>query len=481
MRPLSETATVNAYRRATWIILGLWLIFCLATTGYNGPFLDEAIHATAGQRTLEGHGHTDNYLRWFYGSLFWPVLSALGYRVAGLRGSRSVAVILAAVAFLATLRTAKNLFGQRARFWTAVTFAVSGPFLALARLGVYDILALTGIAVSLWAATELARSDNRAWLVLSTTAFTMAMLAKYPAGLMLLPICAVMIALRREKALLDLSIFGLISSALALSYFLPLREQLASLTNWYLTNTPTFGDTRLMTGFRILYLSGAPLLLALIGWSLARPRRGPAGVLLIGLAVWPAYHLAAGHPVSMSEHLVYGYLFGYPLAGFALATLWGDAERNAIARRGGAIVITAMLAAIGLVQLNQFNHAWPDTREAADYLIEQVEPGQKLLSNEGWPYAMVLYAEGRIDSPWDVFDAYRVAQGQTEMDLCEHDWFVDSVGSFPWPESVKETIVGCVNFMPAFYASSTVIGLNSDMLFVSYSAPIVVWRNLAKR
>ncbi|NIV38314.1 MAG: hypothetical protein GWN58_55515, partial [Anaerolineae bacterium] len=66
-----------------------------------------------------------------------------------------MALILATIAFIAVLRATKNLFGQKASFWTAAAFALSGPFLALARLGVYDTLALAGIAVSFWAVTEL--------------------------------------------------------------------------------------------------------------------------------------------------------------------------------------------------------------------------------------------------------------------------------------------------------------------------------------
>ncbi|NIV38315.1 MAG: hypothetical protein GWN58_55520, partial [Anaerolineae bacterium] len=69
---LSEKATMSNYQRGTLLVLGLWFLFCLATLDYNGPFFDEGIYATAGQRTLEGHGYTDGYLRWFYGTLLWP-------------------------------------------------------------------------------------------------------------------------------------------------------------------------------------------------------------------------------------------------------------------------------------------------------------------------------------------------------------------------------------------------------------------------
>ena len=190
------------YDRAIWFIVGLWFLFCLVTIDYNGPFFDEAIYITAGQRTLEGHGYTDGYLVWFAGSLLWPVLAIGGYKVAGLVGTRIVALILTTIAFVAVVRAARNLFGQKASFWTAATLAFSGPLMALARLGVYDLPALTGIALSFWAVTELGRRDNRIWLTLAAIAFTIGLFGKYPMGLMLLPILAVVFVLRPKNCLL---------------------------------------------------------------------------------------------------------------------------------------------------------------------------------------------------------------------------------------------------------------------------------------
>ena len=60
----------------------------------NGPFLDEGIYAVSGMRILEGHGLSDGYAAWFNGSPFlWPVCSGLGCRIAGLEGSRFVALL----------------------------------------------------------------------------------------------------------------------------------------------------------------------------------------------------------------------------------------------------------------------------------------------------------------------------------------------------------------------------------------------------
>ncbi len=234
------------YERAAWLILTVWFVFCLATLDYNGPFFDESIYVTAGQRTLEGHGYTDGYLVWFAGSLLWPVLAAIGYKIAGLIGTRVIATLLAAVAFVAVVRAARNLFGEKASFWTALALAVSAPFLALARLGVYDLPALAGIAVSFWAITRMAKSDNRAWLPVAVLAFIVAFFGKYPMGIMALPLIGVIFALRGRKAIMDVTMFGLITLAITLAFYLPGREQLSQTLGWSIANKPTFDVTPMM-------------------------------------------------------------------------------------------------------------------------------------------------------------------------------------------------------------------------------------------
>jgi len=151
---------VDIYTRATWLIVAIWFLLCMATLNYNGAFFDEGIYVTGGLRTLEGHGLSDRYLSWFGGSLFWPVLAGVGYELGGIVGARAVVVLVGLVALGAVARAASNLFDSRAGFWAALAFAVNGAFFAMARLAVYDALALAGIAISFWAVTELARKDH---------------------------------------------------------------------------------------------------------------------------------------------------------------------------------------------------------------------------------------------------------------------------------------------------------------------------------
>jgi 4-amino-4-deoxy-L-arabinose transferase-like glycosyltransferase len=485
VRGLMNLKILNV-RTLTWAVVAAWFLVCLVTLDYNGPFMDEGIYVTAGQRALEGHGLDDGYLGWFAGSLLWPMLAGLGHRVGGLLGARAVALALATLAFCALILASRNLYGEQAAFWTALAFAASGPFMTLARMAVYDASALAGIAVSLYAITELARSDHRKWAVGAALAFCWAVFSKYPTALMLLPLVGVWAALRGRKTAVDLGLFGFVGLAVGLAFFLPLREQVAAFIAYRLVHSPATGVSRAMIAVDLARLSAAPLLLAAGGWWAARRRLGLATVLLSAMWLWPAYHLALGDPVSSNKHLVLGFLFGYPLAGLALERSWAGLGARVLEGRGraqwaGRAIAAAWvlaLVALGAAQARRLSVAWPDARPTAAYLVDQVQPGHKLLINESWPYTMYLYGEGRVRTPWDVYDVYRIEHGQSEIDLCAYDWFVDSRGAYRWPASIAFDVHRCGVFEPVWTAESTVVSMGTDLNYVRYPVQVVVWKNV---
>ena len=471
----------NRFRHLTWVMIGLWYLFCLATLDYNGPFLDEGIYITAGQRTLQGHGLSDGYLGWLAGSLLWPTLAGIGFKIGGLAGVRALAALFAAIALLACARASANLFGESAGFWTALAFALNAPFLALARMGVYDSTALAGMAVSFWAITQLYTRNHRVWLVVAAASFTIGMFAKYPTGLMLLPLLAILVVLRKDKATTDIVFFGLVSLALALAFFLPVRGQVAPFIAYRLTHSPGSGVSVAMVAVDTWNLSAIHLALAICGWFAAKERRLLASVLVLCLLIWPTYHLALGDTVSKNKHLVLGFLFAYPLVGHLLSRMWQQGAHWTRLRRTATTAIVVVLAATGMTQLPRLNRAWPDVRPAATYLMKQVVPGQKLLTGQSWPYTIYLYQEQRIDSPWDVFDVYRIEHDQSDIDLCDYDWFVDTQGIGGWPQALRDQVHACGTFYPVFSTTSEVENMGLDLDYIRYPVETTVWQNLQRK
>jgi len=472
-----------------WATIAVLLVFigceiALILSQQTGPFGDEAIYIFAGMRTIEGYGLSDNYLTWFAGSLLWPVVSASGYIVGGLVGARLIALACTSLAIFASAKAARNLFGEPAQLWTALALVVSGPVIYLAHLAVYDQLALAGVAISFWAVSRVGRRDERRWLLVAVLAFAVAVIAKYPMILCLTPLVGVVFTLRRKRAQADLFILLSASIALLLIYVLPLRDQLVQFLLWRQENNPSFGATTETVHFSLLWYGALAWLVAgiaaVILWVADRNKRLLIIVLIGGLLLWPAYHFIIDNVVSEEKHQVFGFLFGYPLIGAMFAWIWLRPGTWRWLRRGVVIVALLAMAYAGIAQAMQMDRGWPDTRPAAQYLATHVRPGQPILASDAAPYQMTLYRNGNLQSPWDIYDTYRVAHGEYKGSLCSADWFVDEVGGISWPATVHQQIEACDTFKEVYSSTSMVTQLGHSLQFVTYPVQITVWVNTAR-
>jgi hypothetical protein len=307
--------------------------------------------------------------------------------------------------------------------------------------------------------------------------YVLAIFAKYPIGLMIVPLLGTLYFLREEKAGADIMIFLFLTGAMGLIFFLPAREQIGSFFNWRLQNRPEFGVSLSVIRFALIYLSAAPFLLGLAGWLVTKRRRELGILMLLCLGIWPTYHLLAGDPVGTNKHVVFGFLFVYPLVGAALRRLWGDDAPRQWLRKAATVVLVLGLAGLGLLQVNQADQGWPDIRRPAGVLLSLVEPGDQLLINESWPFTMYLYTADRIASPWDVYDTYRITHEEDTPDLCAYDWVVDVRGSYAWPADVQAALEACDAYQEIYRHTSTVVNVGEDFNYVRYPIEIVVLEN----
>ena len=481
-RTLSMRTQANARREiSVWTVGGVLALAALLAVelaiirrGAIGPSLDESIYMTAGRRTLEGHGITDGYLSWFAGSLLWPVVAGWTDRLAGLAGARGAAALFVLIGMAGTWRAAVTLYGRRAGFFTAVAAAVTGPVIALGHLAVIDAPAVAGLGVALWAVTHFALHDDRRWLVVAAIALAVACLAKYPAGVFAIPLALLIVVLRGSRARTDLAVFGLLAGAVVLTYFMSQRGQIGTFLGWRAENDPSFGVTVPMIGTLQLWYSGPALVLAAGGWLVSR-RKGLATVLLGAGLMFPAYHLAVGSNVGGSKHAVFGLIFLLPLVGRLLS-------RVSRAPAGWLLTI-ALLAALGAHAAHQvrwLDRNFADLRPAAEYLSGHARPGDDFLIDNGWPFTWRLYADGAIDSPWRVFDAYRVEHHQHRKSLCRFDWFVAAQGGAPWSRGVERAIRRCGTYRRVFLERTEVSDFGSELRFVTWRGGVQVFRNVGR-
>jgi hypothetical protein len=437
----------------------------------NGPFIDEGIYITAGIRTFEGNGLSDRYLTWFHGYLVWPLISAAGFKLAGIMGTRMFALLFAAVSLTAVSVATKNLYNEKVAVFTTLALAVFGPFLFLSGLGVYDLPAIAGLSLSFWAITKLKINDNRLWLFFASMFYSLGAISKYPSGVMILPLLLILFRIRNKKATIDILLFLFISAAFFLAFLYPVRDMLSELARWSVNNKPSFGATRLSIFTEILYLSSVPTILALLGWLYTRKTKlGIEGILLISGIIWPIYHLSSGDPVSMNKHLVFGFLFYSPLIGVFLYTLWKKT-------RLASVVLVLALIYIGIAQSNYMAKTWLDTRDQTAFLIDNSTYGQKYLINNSWPFTAYLYSKNKIDTPWDIYDVYRATNLETENDLCDFDWYIDEKRPPEWPDEIRNKITSCGTFQLVYTASNKLTNMGSDGKIISFTVTTDIWKN----
>jgi 4-amino-4-deoxy-L-arabinose transferase-like glycosyltransferase len=514
---VGTASATRAIRLAPWLLLGVFLavelVICFAQ--WTGPFLDEGIYVTAGLRTLQGHGIADNYLGWFAGSLLWPVIAALGWKLAGLAGARAAAALCVTAGLAGMVAATGNLFGRRTRAFAALAAVTSGPVIALGHLAVYDTAAVAFTGGAFWAVTELLRRDDRAWLLGAAVLYALAGLSKYPVlGFIAAPLALLIVTARGRRAALDLFLFAMVAGAILLVYFMANRAQLIGFVNFRTNENPSFGVSTAQIAYSQVYYTVVPLLLAIAGAALLELRRRlgaklpegnglmamqpearrlalappggqglpptlPAGrwlapALLTGVIAAPLYHLGTGNPSGDQKHVVFGLIFILPLAGLAL-------ERAFAGRMGrlGATLLTVGLLVFAFTQVVRIDESWPDLRPSAAVLSADVHPGERLLVNSAWVEDAYLYSRGRIDSPYDLYDVYRIQHLAKPVDVCDFQWFVVVPGGEAWPAAVREQMLRCGSFREIYSARATLTNLGSNLGFITYTEPIEIWRNEA--
>jgi hypothetical protein len=393
----------------------------------NGPFVDEGLYTVAGMRVLEGKGPSDGYITWFNGSPFvWPVMAALGHHVGGLPGARLVAALLSTVTLVAFAKTAENLFGRSVAQWCALTFGVNGLFMALAHFAVYDVAALTGLAVSMWCVTRSPASRASIWVIGAAVACAGAVIAKYGYLPMVVPLLGLLVCGRGVKSsgralALFLSVVGVL---LAVYFWLSFGSLVPASSAAYLGQT--FGRSRGHIAALQIIFGIVPLGLASLGAVVAWRRRQRLLVVtcLLALALYPAFHLWTANFVSAQKHVVTGFLFAYLLAGVAFERLWTSRSRAT------AVVLLVMLTAWGGLQCYWQDRSWSDTRALAHHLALSMKRGDRVVAESSWNYTLYLYPRGLIESPADVIDA-NYAPGRDRLDVCRIPWLVGN------PESAE--------------------------------------------
>lgn len=445
---------------------------------FNSLSANESRAALAGLRTLDGYGWSDGYLRTLPGSLLWPVLSGSAYEFWGAAGARLIALALVAVGFLALRSATDWLFGARAACFAAGALALSAPFWVAGHLSSMEAPALAATCIAVWAIVQLARFDHRGWLLLATAMLTVAMLAHYRAVLMLIPATMLIAALRRRRAPIDIGLMWLLAGLALVVYFDVFATQIVDV----LSPGRVFGlsdgigayDSANAVRAVIVLWGVLPLLAGFAAWYRNQGLRPVIAAFLMGPALWLGTWLLSARDGATLVHLdlALGTVLLYPAVGLALAEVSWDRARLIVL--GVAVLGLGLLAA---QQTRAFDRGWPDSSEPVAALVSAMKPGDQVLANERWPYALALYEADRIEAPNDVLDESLLFERDVVFDFCSFSWFVDSQAIDPWSTLVMTGIGSCGTFEPVVTASSSVSSVSDGLRDREHLVQTVVRHN----
>jgi hypothetical protein len=330
-----------------------------------------------------------------------------------------MAVAVSIATLIAFARTAETLFGAPAAAWATAALSVNGLFVALAHFAVYDVAALAGLALAMWAASHHATYGGVRAVALAGLAFALAVICKYGYLLMIVPLAALLVSGRGPaRPAGAIALFGLVAGAIVGGYCLAFFGSPfpTSATAYF---EQSFPRTRGHIAALQVIFGAIPAALAATGALIAwrGGRRVLAVVCLGALAVFPVFHVWTANFVSGQKHVVAGFLFGYLLAGVALDRLWRTGSRVR------AALLLAIVAVLGGVQWYWQEHSWSDTRPLTRHLVREMRPGDRLVAESSWIYALALYPVGLLESPADVIDP-TFSAALDRVDPCQITWLV---------------------------------------------------------
>ncbi|HEY7907444.1 MAG TPA: glycosyltransferase family 39 protein [Thermomicrobiales bacterium] len=354
----------------------------------NSVSQDEALYLTAGRQIashlLRGGAAPDSYAYRFSGLpyLYPPIAGALD-AIGGLELARLLSLLAMLCTTIAVYVVGRSIDDERSGITAAAIFAVQAPTLLIGRLATYDAtcLLLLAIATVLALRAGSARTGHLAALVPVPLVLAIAM--KYVGELFVPTIIAIMAvqtwriygwraAIRRTAPVLALVGVLLCIGLLILTRADSAGVRLAATTRAVENPLPRSELLR-----RALLLAAPLSCLAVVGWYVSR-RVPLSALLLVSVAVAPAFHLWKAEPVSLQKHIGYGLFFAAPLAGLGATRLLAGTQRQRIA----AIALALVAVGLGVEQAHQYYHDWPNDRALIATLRTQIAPDSHILTDD---------------------------------------------------------------------------------------------------
>ena len=360
-------------------VLAVQAVLSLRLVWSNTAFQDEALYLWAGHLEWANWLHGTPiplFPTYFSGApVIYPPLGALADAIGGLAGARilSLCFMLGATALL--WATASRLFGRRAAFFAAASWAALGPTQFLGAFATYDAMSLFLVTLAAWCAIHgTKREDATKWMLAAAGVLALANAAKYASALFdpVVAAAAYLTAIpqpggkparARGASLATYTAAVVIALATIGGGYYE-----GGITSTTLTRTPGSASAWTVLGESWEW-TGAVLGVAVLGACLCigrewRQRRGLLLAVLAAAGLLVPLEQARIHTTtSLHKHVDFGAWFAAIAAGYAIdriITVAGPKPLRAIA----AVACAAAVAAAGWAGMAQarelFAGGWPD-------------------------------------------------------------------------------------------------------------------------
>jgi 4-amino-4-deoxy-L-arabinose transferase-like glycosyltransferase len=366
---------------------------------FNSAYLDESNYLFAGQQLIDGKDW--NIVRYMFSSSLPIYIIGLGNELNGLLGARFLNTVFGLVSLLFYFDAVRRLFknNYKTAFLATLLLATSASHAFISKFAVYDIICVAFFIMGLWAVIIAEQSQNAkkyAWIIVSSVLFCIAILSKYIAFLMLLPIGLAVLIYRRNLFLLATLPAILLIFVYGFYYF----DDLKVLYQQQVVKAHK-ANAQPSELFSIAYHYTWPLLLLFLVSLVHYHRQTKARDDKTGLIYeWSLvlalpmviYHLFTGDSISMYKHMVYSIIFLAPVGALYLQYLFDNQHKIAPIVLGSFLIFWTLY---NNQQLQAIEQAYPDSRQAVATLAKHIQRGDNILAED--PYLIRNEFKGIIN------------------------------------------------------------------------------------
>lgn len=448
---------IDAHYAFLYLILLSAFIIRVVNLNYNSAFNDEAIYVVIGRMGLFAHDW------WSYGAKLWmaglpyiyPPMSALAYELGGISGARLLNVIFGVLLVEEVYRFVLllNLFDTKTNRIAALIAcflaAFSGIGIFVSKLATYDMPSFLLFIVGINSFLKAKNFTNGKYYFLTFFCLFAAFLTKITIAIFFPILFVISILIMKARSVLDkrraITYLYVPFFLATLVYFVLYRDNLMT----YIATHRDLGSGNFTDIINVIWEEAYILILLLIPstFLLIASKKIKATLALIALSlVMPLFHLALLRFATLDKHMYLTVIFLSVIAGYGVSLVLQSRDKmiSTIVKIGIPIVMLLYLLSSQYI-LNVRENDWRNSYATQDYLVEKIQPGDKILTEEGGAVILALY--GKIFPPksivtfdWIDYSGLSGEKGYLQAINDEYFDYIELNGRYQGSSELREKI-----------------------------------------